>query len=150
MGRAEARYSIYLTPAVLGTSWCSVSPTRWVPASAASQPHTACGVNRIVCLRHTKKACRNSAGWWGTWRTRTAVPGFADRSLTTRARYPLRLQRYDFLANRNIISKNFFKLSSVPTISTSSRLSGQRRVRHNIHKRVSSLYDVNESLHMLP
>ena len=34
-----------------------------------------------------QKSRSYSAAFGGTWRIRTAVPGFADRSLTARARY---------------------------------------------------------------
>lgn len=41
----------------------------------------------MMALCQLKKAAKLAAFSGGTWRIRTAVPGFADRSLTARARY---------------------------------------------------------------
>ena len=55
-----------------------------------------------------------------------------------------------FFGEPQYISKFFFKPSLVPTISTNSMQSGQRKAHHSIHRRVSSLYDANGSSRMLP
>ena len=44
-----------------------------------------------------------------TWRTRTAVPGFADRSLTTRARYPFAAAKIRLFGEPQYIFKVFFQ-----------------------------------------